>query len=139
MRRLMLDTCVVVDLLINYNGVDKGVLGLIDDPENRLYASFETMRELIVLYNNHKIRSRKWKSADDIISTVENEFELDFLPLHPQVARTYAHLQLNEEMNHHDPSDHIIISHAISERMELISSDRKFPFYRSQGLQLIEG
>ncbi len=139
MRRLMLDTCVVVDLLINYNGVDKGVLGLIDDPENRLYASFETMRELIVLYNNHKIRSRKWKSADDIISTVENEFELDFLLLHPQVARTYAHLQLNEEMNHHDPSDHIIISHAISERVELISSDRKFPFYRSQGLQLIEG
>ena len=49
MRRLMLDTCVVVDLLINYNGVDNGVLGLIDDPENRLYASFETMRELIVL------------------------------------------------------------------------------------------
>jgi PIN domain nuclease of toxin-antitoxin system len=36
------------------------------------------------------------------------------------------------------PSDHIIISHAITERLPLISSDLKFPFYRKQGLDLIE-
>ena len=36
------------------------------------------------------------------------------------------------------PSDHIIISHAITERLTLISSDTKFPFYRNQGLNLIE-
>ena len=35
-------------------------------------------------------------------------------------------------------SDHIIISHAITERLPLISSDLKFPFYRKQGLDLIE-
>ena len=40
--------------------------------------------------------------------------------------------------NHFDPSDHIIISHAITERMALMSSDQKFPFYRNQGLELIE-
>ena len=32
----------------------------------------------------------------------------------------------------------IIISHAITERLTLISSDEKFPFYRNQGLDLIE-
>jgi PIN domain nuclease of toxin-antitoxin system len=37
-----------------------------------------------------------------------------------------------------DPSDHIIIAHAITERLTLLSSDEKFPFYRNQGLELIE-
>ena len=37
-----------------------------------------------------------------------------------------------------DPSDHIIISHAITEHLTLLSSDQKFPFYRDQGLDLIE-
>ena len=36
-----------------------------------------------------------------------------------------------------DPSDHIIISHAITERIPLISSDTRFPFYTKQGLDLI--
>ncbi len=40
--------------------------------------------------------------------------------------------------NHFDPSDHLIISHAICNRIPLISDDVKFKFYRNQGLQLIE-
>ena len=32
----------------------------------------------------------------------------------------------------------VIIAHAITERMPLLSSDLKFPFYRAQGLDLIE-
>ena len=35
-------------------------------------------------------------------------------------------------------SDHIIIAHAITERMVLMSSDHNFPFYRNQGLEFIE-
>ena len=31
-----------------------------------------------------------------------------------------------------------IIAHAITERLPLLSSDDKFPFYREQGLDLIE-
>ena len=44
----------------------------------------------------------------------------------------------NEAMDHRDPSDHVIISHAITEHLTLLSSDEKFPFYRNQGLDLIE-
>ena len=32
----------------------------------------------------------------------------------------------------------VIIAHAITERMALMSSDLNFPFYRNQGLELIE-
>ena len=54
-----------------------------------------------------------------------------------EVMRTLARLEINEAENHNDPSDHIIISQAITMRLPLISSDRKFPFYVKQGLDLI--
>ena len=45
---------------------------------------------------------------------------------------------LNQKQAHKDPSDHVIISHAITEHLTLLSSDDKFPYYRNQGLELIE-
>ena len=138
MKRLMLDTCVVVDLLLDPDGLDRSVVALLDDPENSLCASFETMRELIVLFNNKKIFSRHRQKAEDIISYVEDDLEIEFLPLRRLVGYTYSHLQLNEEQNHRDPSDHVIIAHAITEHITLLSSDTRFWYYRNQGLDLIE-
>jgi PIN domain nuclease of toxin-antitoxin system len=134
----MLDTCVVVELLLDTDSMDKYVQAILDDPEYVLYASFETARELVVLFNNGRLRSKHWKSAKDVIDCVINDLEIEFLPLRIHVSYTYSQLQLNMEMNHYDPSDHIIISHAITERIPLLSSDKKFPFYRGQGLELIE-
>ena len=39
---------------------------------------------------------------------------------------------------HNDPFDHIIIAQAIAEQICLISADRRFPFYKLQGLDLME-
>ncbi|MBP3227153.1 MAG: PIN domain-containing protein [Bacteroidaceae bacterium] len=134
----MLDTCVVIDLLTDYDNLERGALAIVSDPANVLVASFETMRELVVHYNNKRLLPKYWKSAKEMIDFVEDDLEIDFLPLRPQVGRTYANLRLNEEQEHHDPSDHIIISHAIAERITLLSSDTRFWYYRDQGLDLIE-
>ena len=138
MRRLLLDTCIVVDMLLDAEGIDKNVAALLQSYDCTLYTSFETLRELVVLFNNNRIRAKKWITAEDVLNTVKNDLDIKILPLREDVAFTYSRLQLNEAMNHHDPSDHIIISHAITERLPLISSDLKFPFYREQGLELIE-
>lgn len=138
MTRLMLDTCVVVDMLLDFDGLDRSVLALLEDPENALCASFETMRELVVLFNNKKIFSRHWQKAEDIIKYVEEDLEVEFLPLRRHVGYTYSRLQLNEEQDHRDPSDHVIIAHAITEHITLLSSDTRFWYYRNQGLELIE-
>lgn len=138
MKRLMLDTCIVFEMLLDFEGIDKSVLSLLEDKECTRFVSFETLRELVVLFNNKKIRSKQWKTAEDILHTVLNDLDITILPLRAEVALTYSRLQLNEAQNHFDPSDHIIISQAITERLPLISSDLKFPFYRKQGLDLIE-
>ena len=134
----MLDTCVVIDLLMDYDGLDKEVKSLIDDPNQMLYASFETMRELVVHFNNKTMLSKHWKTAEDVIHTVDDDLGIEFMPLRHHVGYTYSTLTLNEAQDHRDPSDHIIISHAITEHMPLLSSDTRFPFYRKQGLELIE-
>lgn len=138
MKRLMLDTCIVCDMLYKAKKMDSKVFDMFDDYSCTLYASFETLRELIVLFNNKKIRSKQWKKVQDVINTVTDDLDIKILPLRKEVADTYANLVLNETLNHYDPSDHIIISQAITEKIPLISSDLKFPFYREQGLDLIE-
>ena len=125
-------------MLYKAKKMDSKVFDMFDDYSCTLYASFETLRELIVLFNNKKIRSKQWKKAQDVINTVTDDLDIKILPLRKEVADTYANLILNASLNHYDPSDHIIISQAITEKIPLISSDLKFPFYREQGLDLIE-
>ena len=136
--RLLLDTCAVIDLLTDPENLGQGAMDFVRDPSNMLCASFETMRELIVHFNNKKLLSKQWKSAQEMIDYVENDLDIEFLPLRARVGYTYANLRLNIEQDHRDPSDHIIISHAISEHIALLSSDTRFWYYRNQGLDLIE-
>ena len=138
MKRLMLDTCAVIDMLVDFDGLDQSIVAILEDPENVLYASFETMRELVVHFNNKKLLSKQWKTAADVIRTVEEDLEIEFLPLRPHVGYTYANLRLNLEQEHRDPSDHVIVSHAITEHITLLSRDTRFWYYRNQGLDLIE-
>lgn len=73
-----------------------------------------------------------------MIDSIEKDGSIDILPVDMNVMETFANLQLNTAQDHKDPSDHVIISHAITLGMPLISSDKKFPFYKKQGLDLIE-
>ena len=136
--RLMLDTCVVIDLLTDPENMSQGARDLLGDPENMLYASCETMRELIVHFNNKQLLNKRWKSAEELLQAVEYDLNIEFLSIRRNVGYIYSRLLLNEAQGHNDPSDHMIIAHAIAEHMVLLSSDKKFPFYRGQGLELIE-
>ena len=51
--------------------------------------------------------------------------------------KTYSELEINTAQDHKDPSDHVIIAHAITEHLPLITEDDKFEFYKKQGLDLI--
>ena len=138
MTRLILDTCAVIDLITSSDITELEFWDILDDPESMVYASFETARELIVHFNNKRLLSKYWKTAEEMLTSIERDYRIEFLPLRRDTAYTYSRLQLNEAQGHFDPSDHIIISHAIAEHLTLLSSDHKFAFYRPQGLELIE-
>ena len=136
--RFLLDTCVVMNMIAEPDRLCPDVEALIDDCENMLCISVETLREMIVAFNNKGLASKCWKTACDMIQSLVEEYNLVVLPLNTEHMRTYAQLQLNDAMGHKDPSDHVIISQAITEHLPLVSSDTRFPFYREQGLDLIE-
>lgn len=136
--RILLDTCVIIDWLTDSDPFDKNVWDILNDPENRLYISAETQRELIVSFNNKRFLSKLWETAEEMLLSIKQEADIDTLSITEATMFTYSRLRLNEAENHRDPSDHVIISHAITEHLTLLSSDQKFPFYRNQGLDLIE-
>ena len=136
--RILLDTCVIIDWLTDTDLFDDSVWDILNDPNNKLYVSTETARELIVSFNNKKLLSKYWKSAEEMLLAMKEEAMVDILPITERTMFTYSRLVLNEAQDHRDPSGHVIISHAITERLTLLSSDNKFPFYRNQGLDLIE-
>ena len=72
-----------------------------------------------------------------MVNAIEEEFYVKILPLKKEHMKTYANMIINDIQGHKDPSDHVIIAHAITERLPLISSDRRFEFYRTQGLDFI--
>lgn len=136
--RYLLDTCVVMNMIAEPDRLCPDVEAIIDDYNNVFCISAETLREMIVAFNNKGLVSKCWKTASDMIQSLVDEYCLVVLPLNAEHMKTYARLLLNEPMGHKDPSDHVIISQAITERLPLISSDTRFPYYRKQGLDLIE-
>lgn len=135
--RYLLDTNIFVYLATDPELLNKDVQTIIQDADNVLCMSMESVKELVVAYRRKGLWAKRWKTPEDIINSVINEYYINVLPLHEEHMRTFARLTINEAQGHFDPSDHLIISHAITERMPLISSDHLFAFYRKQGLDLI--
>ena len=135
--RYMIDTNIFVFLVTDISQLDKDVESIIQDYSNTLHMSAESVKELIVAYNNKGLLTKKWKSAEEMVTAIEDEYYIKILPVSKEHMKTYSRLSINSIDDHKDPSDHVIISHAITNKIPLISSDRRFPYYTSQGLDLI--
>ncbi|MGN1253467.1 MAG: type II toxin-antitoxin system VapC family toxin [Prevotella sp.] len=135
--RFLLDTNILVYFMMDRDSLSRDVKAILTDYDNTFYISAESVKELIVLFRRKKIGSKIWKNASEMVRSLTNDYFFTVMPVDNEVMKTYASLTLNEAEDHNDPSDHVIISQAITLRMPLISSDLKFEFYRNQGLDLI--
>lgn len=135
--RYLLDTNIFIYLVIDPDQLSRDVKAILDDYDNTFYMSSESVKELIVGFNNGKLVSRFWDTAAKMVKDITNRYFIRILPVGEEHMDTYAHLTLNLAEDHRDPSDHVIIAHAITNRMPLVSSDRKFKFYEDQGLELV--
>ena len=132
--RYLLDTCMFIYMMDEQDVISRDVDAILTDYDSVLCMSVESLRELIVAYRKKKLLSKKWHSEEDLIRGILDS-RINLLPLKPEHMLTYSQLQLKD--GHDDPSDHVIIAQAITEHIPLISSDTRFPFYRSQGLDLV--
>ncbi len=135
--RYLIDTNIFIYTATDVDSLKKDALSIIQDYDSELCISAVSVRELIVAFRHKGFNTKRWKTPEELVKSITDEFFIDVLPVGLDVMKTYANLQLNEREGHHDPCDHLIISQALTEHLPLISSDRRFLYYRRQGLDLI--
>lgn len=134
--RLLLDTNIALFLLTG-EGVSTDTLTLMEDYGNRLYLCAESIKEMASVFRKMPFLRKKWDSAGEMVASFCEKYGVDVLYPQREHYATFLRLQWNEAEHHRDPSDLLIIAHAITEGLSLVSSDRKFHFYRTQGLDFI--
>lgn len=135
--RYLIDTHIFIWYAKEQDRLSKDVAEILGDYSNDLLISMESVRELIIAYKSKKTLRRYWKSPTEMIDSIQRDYGIRIVQPDMEVMRTLANLNININENHNDPSDHTIISQAITLGIPLISGDRKFPFYKEQGLDLI--
>ena len=124
-------------MALDPDSLSNDVLMVLNEPDTLLYISAESVKELVVAYKKKRLGTKTWKTAEEMVKAIEDEFYVQILPLKKEHLETFSRLKTNEAMVYNDPSDHMISAHAITEDMTLVSSDTRFPFYRRQGLKLL--
>jgi len=111
------------------------VKALLDDYANSFYVSSVVIAELLFLFRIKKVKFKaQYKTENDIFIKMK-DLDIRIVNFSQENLATYFSLQI--EPNHKDMNDHLIISQAISDKIPLISSDSKFPFYEKQNLKFV--
>ena len=132
--RYLIDTNVFINF-VEEDFSSEYVNEIFDDYENIIYVSSESIKEFVHLVQNGKVILKRNFRMLDVFDLIENTLGFTVKYVTKEHLRTLAKLALVE--GHNDPSDRLIISQSLTEKMPLISSDTKFPKYRKQGLELI--
>lgn len=138
MNRYYLDTNILVFLLERRSDeISKDVGELIMDYENLLFTSTVCVHELIHLSQIGKLHIKRNEKNANIseFSQWLDEMNIKIVPVTVQNLQTYSTLPLFDE--HRDPNDRLIIAQAISDKIALVSSDRKFDMYEKYGLEFV--
>jgi len=133
--RYLLDTCIVLFLINDTGEVSDDVEAIVNDYGNQLYICAASVRELVAAWHKYDKMQSKWKKPSIMLDFIQNQLGIEILYPQREHYQTFVNLQWNMAAKHTDTTDHIIISHAITEKLPLISSDGKFDFYCRQGLK----
>lgn len=136
--RCYLDTNILVFLLTGRESeLSHFIMQGFIDYTNSYYTSTVCVQELIHLCQTGKLKARRRDGQPNpkVIIGWLNDMGIGI----EQV--TELHLQHYSELpimgDHTDPMDRLIIAQAITDRIPLVSSDRKFSRYEQYGLDLI--
>ena len=130
-----LDTNILVYLITrDKDNLSREVSEILFDSSNKFLTSSVCVHEFIQLCQIGKIHRAKNEifEASNVFSYLD-ELSIDI------VYTTKRHLETMASLPalHSDPYDRLIIAQSISDKMCVISSDRKFRDYRKLGLRFV--
>ena len=138
--RVYLDTNILAFIV----GMDKGnsinadIRAIIKDYDTTLLSSNICALELLHLIQIGKIsvpNNKDIRKASVAAFKVLEQIGVTFVPFNEKHIKEMIDLPLYDD--HRDPNDRMVIAQSISDRIPLISSDRKFSRYERYGLDFI--
>jgi len=132
--RYLIDTNILYFYITDIDQLTAEVKDIVHNPANLIYIPLKSVEELIYLQQSERIKLKRCKSADDIIDIID-DMNIEIKYPKREHVRTLARLPLFPD--HKDPADRVIIAQAITEKIPLISSDRKFHYYIKYGLDFV--
>lgn len=138
--RVYLDTNILAFLVGQgmSSSISNDVMGLVNDYETILLTSSVCAQELVHLVQIGKVRIAKIKDISIASETALRRLDEMGVTV---VSTTKTHLNSLANLpfydDHRDPNDRMIVAQAISDRIPLVSSDRKFSRYECYGLDFI--
>ena len=79
--RLLIDTNIFIYMATDPDSLSHDVRTLLEDYENRICISVESVRELVVSFNNGGAVSRHWSTSKKMLDDINNIYFIDVLPL----------------------------------------------------------
>jgi len=137
MKEYLLDTHILIWLLKGNIRLNQNIREDIDYFQHTYYASVESLREIVILQSLCKIEFDF--SLEKIISIL-SERQINILSIEVSHIKALEKLPfpiMNNGKKHEDPFDRMLIAQAVAGRFTLISSDTKFPLYKTHGLKLL--
>ena len=134
MKGYLLDTHVPIWLMTDNVKLNKNIREDIEYFQNAYYVSVETLREIVILQLNKKIELK----IDSVISYLQSlqVCIIDIDTDHIKELEKTPMINIAGK-THEDPFDRMLIAQAITNKLTIISSDGKFPFYKNYGLKLL--
>jgi len=132
--RYIIDSNILIFIISDKDELTSEVKDILGDYGNRIYIPSKCVEELMYLQQSGKIKIKQWKYARDIISSID---ELGYGIKHTGNEHLLTLAELPLFPDHKDQTDRIAIAQAITEKIPLISSDRKFHDYKRYGLNFV--
>ena len=132
--RYLLDTCIMLYMVRDTGEMSNDVEAIVNDHGNQLYMCAASIREIVAAWYKYEDMQKNWESPEKVIEEICDQWGVQVLYPQREHYKTFVNLRWNQAAKHTDTTDHLIIAHAITEKITLISSDTKFDFYCKQGL-----
>lgn len=131
--KYLLDTYTFICFVMAPEKLSKKVLNIIKDGDNDIYISPITFWEITMKHQLGKLNLGKINPIH--LPNIATEYDFSILPLDAYDYVSVHNLPLKE--NHHDPFDQMLAHSALRKNLILISGDKSFKQYETEGLQLM--
>ena len=80
--RYLLDTNIFIYAAIDRDSLSRDVKAILEDYDNTFFLSSESVKEMIVGFNNGGIVSRFWNTAAEMVEAIREKFFIRILRKH---------------------------------------------------------